>query len=382
MRPMLTAEPPSSRHPPVRSVPRSMRRLLSTVTALPAGPLGGCTRAAANCAIISVFTPALSSRRRLSSSPPEGRRVTVIPVVDYEPALAAGPQPPPVPADRQRPPASACRAHRPAGAVRSVPPCGHVHRRRAARRPRGDRPSPAHHTAAADAVHRTHRLGGLLRPRAPARVGAVSCGAAEAIAPDERAFEVSASYTRGPRLHAVACRVEQVSTPQGAPGRSSPFIWASPSHGLALHRLARLGPVLVLAGLDADAPPPDAPAGWVTRRRGRALLAAAVALHLRGAVLGRAAVGELGCLGLNSLGAQARRCGMSSNRPVPVPSAHRTGRPPATAPPRSGRRPPRIRPGPPERPPATGQPAAQGAASTCTLNRNPMDSSRPRRACR
>ena len=37
----------------------------------------------------------------------------------------------------------------------------------------------------------------------------------QAIAPDERAFEVSASYTRGPRLHAVACRVEQVSTPQG-----------------------------------------------------------------------------------------------------------------------------------------------------------------------
>ena len=38
----------------------------------------------------------------------------------------------------------------------------------------------------------------------------------QATGPDERAFEVSASYTRGPRLHAVACRVERVSTPQGA----------------------------------------------------------------------------------------------------------------------------------------------------------------------
>ncbi|MET0700207.1 MAG: Rv3235 family protein [Mycobacterium sp.] len=31
----------------------------------------------------------------------------------------------------------------------------------------------------------------------------------------ERAFEVTATYSRGPRVHAIACRVEQVSTPRG-----------------------------------------------------------------------------------------------------------------------------------------------------------------------
>lgn len=31
----------------------------------------------------------------------------------------------------------------------------------------------------------------------------------------EQAFEVSASYSRGPRVHAIACRVEQVTTPRG-----------------------------------------------------------------------------------------------------------------------------------------------------------------------
>jgi hypothetical protein len=31
----------------------------------------------------------------------------------------------------------------------------------------------------------------------------------------ERAFEVAASYTRGPRVHAIACRVERVAGPRG-----------------------------------------------------------------------------------------------------------------------------------------------------------------------
>jgi hypothetical protein len=31
----------------------------------------------------------------------------------------------------------------------------------------------------------------------------------------ERAFEVTASYSRGPRVHAIACRVEHVITPRG-----------------------------------------------------------------------------------------------------------------------------------------------------------------------
>ncbi|CAN5640955.1 Rv3235 family protein [soil metagenome] len=33
--------------------------------------------------------------------------------------------------------------------------------------------------------------------------------------PDEQAFEVTASYSRGPRVHAIACRVEQVATVRG-----------------------------------------------------------------------------------------------------------------------------------------------------------------------
>ena len=33
--------------------------------------------------------------------------------------------------------------------------------------------------------------------------------------PDGDAAEVSAHYTRGDRVHAIACRVQQVSTPTG-----------------------------------------------------------------------------------------------------------------------------------------------------------------------
>jgi Family of unknown function (DUF6459) len=36
-----------------------------------------------------------------------------------------------------------------------------------------------------------------------------ACGA------DERTFEVAAAYSRQSRLHAIACRIEQVRTPQG-----------------------------------------------------------------------------------------------------------------------------------------------------------------------
>jgi Family of unknown function (DUF6459) len=38
----------------------------------------------------------------------------------------------------------------------------------------------------------------------------------QAVDPHETAFEVAASYTRGPRLHALACRVELVPTLRGA----------------------------------------------------------------------------------------------------------------------------------------------------------------------
>jgi hypothetical protein len=37
----------------------------------------------------------------------------------------------------------------------------------------------------------------------------------QATGPDETAFEVSASYSRGPRLHAVACRIELADTAAG-----------------------------------------------------------------------------------------------------------------------------------------------------------------------
>lgn len=38
---------------------------------------------------------------------------------------------------------------------------------------------------------------------------------AQPTGPDGRAAEVSAQYTRGGRVHAIACRVEQVGTPTG-----------------------------------------------------------------------------------------------------------------------------------------------------------------------
>ncbi len=38
----------------------------------------------------------------------------------------------------------------------------------------------------------------------------------QSIVPDERVFEVSATYSRGPRLHALACRVEWISLAQRA----------------------------------------------------------------------------------------------------------------------------------------------------------------------
>ncbi|HEY5845096.1 MAG TPA: Rv3235 family protein [Mycobacterium sp.] len=143
--------------------------------------------------------------------------MTVIPVVDYEPALAAGPQPPPV-----RPTGS---GHRHLHAVRTGPPEPSDQFRRAAtftdaalrsvlevidRRRPITQLRPMLSTGLIDSVVSFARA-------APARQsGAVLRRVRlQAIAPDERAFEVSASYTRGPRLHAVACRVEQVSTPQG-----------------------------------------------------------------------------------------------------------------------------------------------------------------------
>jgi hypothetical protein len=144
--------------------------------------------------------------------------MTVIPVVDYEPGvLPAGPHPPvvrrttsarrhlhavrtgpPEPSDRFLSAATFADA-----ALRSILEV--IDRRRPATQLR-----PMLSTGLIDSVVSFARV-------APARQsGAVLRRVRlQATGPDERAFEVSASYGRGPRLHAVACRVERVSTPQG-----------------------------------------------------------------------------------------------------------------------------------------------------------------------
>ena len=142
---------------------------------------------------------------------------TVTRVVDYEPRI-----PPPAAAALRRP--SARAAHRHAARHRCAPP------------------SDAHRAAGAfaDAALRTVlevidrrrpavQLGPMMAAGladsvvAFARAARVRQGAAvlrrvrmQACDSSEHAFEVAAGYSRGPRLHAIACRVEQV----GAPGDS------------------------------------------------------------------------------------------------------------------------------------------------------------------
>ncbi|CAN5453827.1 Rv3235 family protein [soil metagenome] len=141
-------------------------------------------------------------------------------VVEYEPPLKAPPGtgPNPVAAPLARP------RH-----LHAVPGPGHL--------------SPRHRAAAAfaDAVLRTvlevldrRRPGNQLRPlmiggladtvmalrhadgpgqrRAAAVLRRVRL---QPVGPGEEAFEVTAAYTRAPRLHALACRVELVSTARG-----------------------------------------------------------------------------------------------------------------------------------------------------------------------
>ena len=189
--------------------------------------------------------------------------MTVIPVVDYEPgALAAGPQPPLV---RREPTAATgiCMPCAPARrSLRSVPPRGHVRRRRAAQRPRGDRPSPARHTVAADAVHRTHRLGGLLRAvrRPPVRVARCcgGCGCRRAV--PMSALSRCRRATAGGRDCTPWPAVSNGSAHRrAASGRSSPFIWAEPCTWV---EVLRAGPSS--CGSWPPAGPPHAvPVGWV-----------------------------------------------------------------------------------------------------------------------
>lgn len=55
-------------------------------------------------------------------------------------------------------------------------------------------------------------LTGPARPGGAARLRRVI---AQPTRPDGTAAEVAANYTRGDRVHAIACRIEQVSTPTG-----------------------------------------------------------------------------------------------------------------------------------------------------------------------
>lgn len=155
---------------------------------------------------------------------PESRRRSVphvMPVADYEPPAVGGPRvlpaaPRALARTRQRPPCPA-----PAALRRGVKRGGE-----------GDAPDDAARAAAtfADAAlrrvlevidHRRPRahLRGLLAPSlvdsmpAPRRCesGAARLRRVRALPVDARgtAAEVAASYTRGERVHAIACRVEQ-----------------------------------------------------------------------------------------------------------------------------------------------------------------------------
>lgn len=136
--------------------------------------------------------------------------MTVLPVVDYEPTeliagrdsdhspaadrprLYAVPDPPPEPSTRLR--AAAAFADTALRGVLEV-----IDHRRL---PTQLRPMLA--GGLIDSVTAFARAAPVRRSGAVLR--RVRLQAADA---DERAFEVSASYTRGPRLHAMACRVER-----------------------------------------------------------------------------------------------------------------------------------------------------------------------------
>jgi hypothetical protein len=151
------------------------------------------------------------------------RGAVVTRVVDYEP---------PVVAIEACAPALPSALRRPAGRGR------HLH---AVRRAANDAPSDRLRVAAAfaDAALRSilevidrRRPVTQLRPllaggladtvgsfthAAPARqaAGVLRRVRLQAADIDENAFEVTASYSRGPRVHAIACRIEQVATTRG-----------------------------------------------------------------------------------------------------------------------------------------------------------------------
>ncbi len=157
------------------------------------------------------ISPTLENALFANASP------SIYPVVDYEPPTFGGPPTlPPVTKVRPRrraprPPAGRSPAeqeHSRAAAVFADAALRRVLEVLDRRRPLAQlRPllAPGLADSLLSAARRCDPAGGV--PRRLRRVLAqpVSEGAAE----------VAASYTRGPRVHAIACRIEQVGTPSG-----------------------------------------------------------------------------------------------------------------------------------------------------------------------
>lgn len=140
----------------------------------------------------------------------------VMPVADYEPPAFGGPPDlPPVislhRADRQVRPANRTRteeSHALAAAAFADAALRRVLEVIDRRRPPVQlRPILASGLAESLLRVSSRRSGGTARLR---RVRA------QPVTPEGTAAEVAASYTRGERVHAIACRVEQVPTPTGA----------------------------------------------------------------------------------------------------------------------------------------------------------------------
>ena len=143
--------------------------------------------------------------------------MSVLPVVDYEPTeLITGPAPggPDAVADRRRGHSVPTAASEPSVRLRAAATFTDaalrgvlevIDRRRL---PAQLRPMLA--TGLIDAVTAFARS--MPGRRSGAVLRRVRLQAADS---DERAFEVSASYTRGPRMHAMACRVERTGPTHG-----------------------------------------------------------------------------------------------------------------------------------------------------------------------
>ena len=157
----------------------------------------------------------------------------VVPITDYEPPAFGGPPVlPPVAASRRRPPCPARTVVRPRAQDVSAREAARFASVREAARFASVREAAQW----ADAVLRRvlevidrrrppNQLKGLLAPglvdSLPTRLHR-DCGPARlrrvrafAVGRGDDAAEVAASYTRGERVHALACRVQRISTPAG-----------------------------------------------------------------------------------------------------------------------------------------------------------------------